>query len=201
MSHIKLKIVPASSSTVPNPTPPVFLPHKNTMSIRWAVTQKTRISVASDWSKGWPCNSNQPPRHQLHNEMEGEKPQSRVQRAKTHRKAEMREWEHGGAQYIFLISKVPRAPLIPSLPSFLCCSKILKYPIWGTWGLQPTFKWLPTPSLSSYRHLPPLNQLQFIWPELRLPEKNTVLRTTFSKVLIQKGQGLTKIKWWNGKKQ
>lgn len=60
------------------------------MSIRWAVTQQRRISVASDWSKGWPCNSTQPLSDQLHGEIEGEEPQSRVQRARKHRKAEMR---------------------------------------------------------------------------------------------------------------
>lgn len=110
MSHIKPKIVPASSSTMSNPTPPVFLPHKNTMSIRWAVTQQPRVSVASDWFKGWACNSNQPLRDQLHDEIEGEKPQSRVQRA--------RQWEYGGCSVHISNLQSPQSPSY-SISSFI----------------------------------------------------------------------------------
>lgn len=171
MSHIKPKIVPASSSTMSNPTPPVFLPHKNTMSISsleslWPVTGSRDGHVTLTSHSGTSCM------------MRSRERSPRVE----FREPDSESME--GVQYIFLISKVPKAPLIPSPPSFLCCSKILKCPILGAWGLQPALKWLPTPSLSSYHHPPPLNLLQFTWPELRLPEKNTVLRNIFGKVLV-----------------
>lgn len=123
MSHIKLKIVPASSSTVPNHTPPAFLLHKNTMSIRWAVTQQTRISVASDWSKGWPCNSTQPLGNQLHSEIE-KSPRVEFREPK-HTERLKWEGEHGGCSAHISHLQSPKSPSY-SISSFI--SMLLQNP-------------------------------------------------------------------------
>lgn len=163
MSHIKLKMVPASSSTVPNHTPPAFLLHKNTMSIRWAVTQQTRIPVARLGPRDGHVTL---PSHSATSCMV----RSYISRSSESQKATERLNERDVrvlSTYFYLQS--PKSPLLFHLflLHFYVAPKSSSIPFGGHEVCNLLSNGFATSSLSSYCHPPPLNQLQFIWPELR----------------------------------